>query len=89
MVMIRSAGTHLLYTCITTIMINIRINIWIIIMINIMIIMIIIMIIMINIMMMIIIGDHLNKSLDGFPALIALLSTDENPVGALKVLQSS
>ena len=88
--MIRSAGTHLLYTCITTIMINIRINILIIIMIHIMIIMIIIMIIMINIMMMIIIiGDHLNKSLDGFPALIALLPTDENPVRALKVLQSS
>ena len=79
MVMIRSAGTHLLYTCITTIMINIRINI-----------MIIMMNIMINIMIMIIIiGDHLNKSLDGFPALIALLSPDENPVRALKVLQSS
>ena len=44
-------------------------------------------IIMINIMMMIIImGDHLNKSLDGFPALITLLSTDENTVGALKIL---
>ena len=65
--MIRSAGTHLLYTCITIIMINS----------------------MINIMIISIIGDHLNKSLDGFPALITLLPTDENPVGALEVLQSS
>ena len=71
MVMIRSAGTHLLYTCITIIMIVIMINS------------------MINIMIISIIGDHLNKSLDGFPALIALLSPDENPVRALKVLQSS